>query len=156
MWRNIAAAAALTILFVSCADGEDEAEVLADARGEEPSAPPTAIPMPDGCTPAAPADVQAIEAALAGPTLIDAFTRTVNGYRYVMANVDAVDGSRLTSADIWVFTAAGDLHAASSGAVEYTSLPDVATLPGADPFGAEVSDMISCLVASAQQRNLGG
>jgi len=113
--------------------------------------------MPTWCTPATPADIQAIEQALAGAgnTLTDAFTTELNGYRYVMANVNAADGSRLTSADVWVFDTTGQPYAASSSAVEHSALPDAANLTDADPFGPDVSVVTDCLTASAQQRNLG-
>jgi hypothetical protein len=161
MWRaTIAAAAALITLSACSSSGGNEAEAspaaVGQAAGDE-ATPPEPIPMPTWCTPATPEDVQAIEQALtvAGNTLTDAFTTELNGYRYVMANVDAADGSRLTSADIWVFDTTGQLYAASSSAVEHSALPDAANLTDADPFGPDVSAMTDCLTASAQQRNLG-
>jgi len=169
MWRATITAAIL-LLMTACTSGDGtEAEALAPDTSETTTAPdPTladpAVPTDPAavladCTPVTAEDIQAIEAALTEPaTLVDAYTTTHAGYRYVMANVDRPDGTRLTSADIWVIDHTGNLHAGTSSAVEYSNLPDAETLPGADRYGNtdQVRALTSCVIASARQRNTGG
>jgi len=124
----------------------------------EPAAPD--ISMPDWCVPAELADLDAVQAALAGSgnTLADAFTVTdAAGYRYLVANINDAAGERLSSADIWIFDPEpgplGPLFAASSSAEEYSILPSAENLPAADPFGPDVYALTDCVIASAQLRN---
>ncbi len=146
------------LVMLGCSSSDDEGGAV-----DEPTTtgvPDEPMAMPDWCTPASPDDVTTIEQALTGTgnKLIDAFTMTdANGYRYVVANLDAADGTRLTSAEVWIFDpnpgALGALFAVSGGAKDYSSLPDATNLAGADPSGSD--RLIDCLTASAQQRNAG-
>jgi hypothetical protein len=117
----------------------------------------TAMAMPAGCTPANPADIEAITAnlAAAGNQLIDAFTVSENTYRFVMANVDDASGGRITSGDLWLFDQGGQLYAVSSGARDNSVLPDGSVLPGNPVASPAAEQMTDCVIASGQQRNLG-
>lgn len=156
-------AAVCGLLLLACGEDDEEASEAPSETTTAPSSTTAAasepVTMPTWCTPATPADVQTVEAALTGTgnKLTDAFVVEVGDYRYVVANVDDARGERLTSGDVWVVDPTpgplGGLFAASGGARDYSVLPDFGTLSNADPFGSEVSALMDCLAASAQQRN---
>jgi hypothetical protein len=147
---------------LGCGRGDDEADAAdesttATEAGEATSPPTTA--MPTGCTPATADQVEAITSNLAGSgnQLVDAFTVTTDSrYVLVIANLHSAGGNRLSSADVWAWhPTSGELYAVSSGAQDYSILPASDRLddnPVGDPAIIQTTD---CLIASAQQRNLG-
>lgn len=119
--------------------------------GAPTTATPT-LPAIAGCTPARPADVEAITAGLQpGLTLRYAFTETTGLRRWVNAHIYRPDGQRVSSADVWIIDPPGVVFSLSGSARQLSGHPDGRTLRDGPSAGDDVAVALErCVLGAAR------
>jgi hypothetical protein len=120
------------------------------------STSPVSLAPPEGCTLATDDDVTSINTGLTGKAvrIDEAFVADVEGRRWINANVYDRDGSRLSSADVWVIVG-GNVYSLSGSARDLSSFPDGRDLPGHPSAGDPVAYTLQqdCVVPYLQAKN---